>query len=484
MGKPGILKFVGNGQEKCITLHQKNGLYYCNAKTFDITDSKDDSNMINKSEFQANKAKCPSCLHPTAPTKSKHSVPKSTKYKPTSKAKILEAETWYLRMGGCSESTMDELPKHATGVPQRFEWHPFRYIDFKEQARIRKQPVGRNPMKVAARGRHFYMDYGFIRASNEDYSRPTISKDRVVESYDGYTSYLLIVDETSKYSWIFLTKSKDPPIELTKLFMKEYANAEGDKIRCDQGGELAKSKEWRTAMLENFGYYVEPTGADSPSQNGQVENYNDTLGTIVRTLLYGANLPPKYWSAAAVHGVYLMNRRVHKTIGMTPYEAWWDELPDLSALKVFGSRVCVKVTGKRRSKLDRHNFSGIFIGYTATDDNIRYIDVDTGVTKASHHAVFDEAWYLQPSRPPMAQLLYDMGMENEIKPIQAPRLEPIPKAPYPSILNSPTKPLPKQAIQIPIPLRLSETQISPMHELPRFSHLTSTQHWKRTSSTD
>jgi hypothetical protein len=25
MGKPGILKFVGNGEEKCITLHQKNG---------------------------------------------------------------------------------------------------------------------------------------------------------------------------------------------------------------------------------------------------------------------------------------------------------------------------------------------------------------------------------------------------------------------------------------------------------------------------
>jgi hypothetical protein len=97
MGKPGILKFLGNGQEKCITLHQKNGLYYCNAKTFDITDSKHDSNTINKSELQANKAKCPSCLHPTAPAKSKHSVPKSTKYKPTSKAKILEAETWYLR---------------------------------------------------------------------------------------------------------------------------------------------------------------------------------------------------------------------------------------------------------------------------------------------------------------------------------------------------------------------------------------------------
>ena len=46
-----------------------------------------------------------------------------------------------------------------------------------------------------------------------------------------------------------------------------------------------------------------------------------------------------------------MNRRVHSSIGTTPYEAWWDKLPDLSLLKVFGSRVCVKVTGKRRAKL-------------------------------------------------------------------------------------------------------------------------------------
>jgi hypothetical protein len=230
-------------------------------------------------------------------------------------------------------------------------------------------------------------------------------KDGVIETYD-YTSYLLVVDELSKYSWIFLTKSKDPPIELTKLFLKEYAHAEGGKIRrCDQGGELARSAEWRKMVLEDFQYYVEPTGADSPSQNGQVEKYNGTLGTIVQTLLYGAQLPAKYWSAAAVHAVYLMIQRIHSSIGMTPYKAWWDEQPDLGLLKVFGSRVYVKVTGQRRAKLDRHDFNGIFIGYMATDDNIKYINVESGITKSSHHAVFDEAWYLQPSRPPMAQLL-------------------------------------------------------------------------------
>jgi hypothetical protein len=45
------------------------------------------------------------------------------------------------------------------------------------------------------------------------------------------------------------------------------------------------------------------------------------------------------------------------------------------------------------------------------------LDLDTGIVKQSHHATFDEAWYLQPSCPPAAQLLYDLGLEEEHIPI-------------------------------------------------------------------
>jgi hypothetical protein len=31
--------------------------------------------------------------------------------------------------------------------------------------------------------------------------------------------------------------------------------------------------------------------------------------------------------------------------------------------------------------------------------------------------VFDKAWYLQPTRPPAAQLLYDLGLEAETEPM-------------------------------------------------------------------
>ena len=118
--------------------------------------------------------------------------------------------------------------------------------------------------------------------------------------------------------------------------------------------------------------------------------------------------------------------------------AWHGFKPDLRKLRVFGSRVCVKRTGKRRSKLNRHDFTGIFLGYTATDENIRYVDVDSRRVKQSHHVIFDEAWYLQPRRPPFAQLLYDVGLDAPTDcPIGVPSITPPPKAHYPPSCKPP-----------------------------------------------
>ena len=78
----------------------------------------------------------------------------------------------------------------------------------------------------------------------------------------------------------------------------------------------------------------------------------------------------------------------------------------------------MKRTGLRCCELDRRNFKGIFLGYTATDQNIIYLDLDSGMVKSSHHAQFDAAWYLQPTRPPAAQLLYELGILPETDPLE------------------------------------------------------------------
>jgi hypothetical protein len=71
-------------------------------------------------------------------------------------------------------------------------------------------------------------------------------------------------------------------------------------IRCDQGGELARSEEFRTKMMVERNYIMEPTGTDDPAPNGGVEPWNGLFAVTVRVLLYGAVLSAVYWPAALV----------------------------------------------------------------------------------------------------------------------------------------------------------------------------------------
>ena len=387
---------------------------------------------------------------------------KQQKPRPVRPEDHLLAELWAARFGHCEESQLHVLPKNATGLPPTFRAHPLRFIDHKVRATIRKCRSRKVATKATKPGQCFYVDFGFMRASTSDYSRPTPTTDRVVTSIDGFNSYLLVVDKFSRYMWIFLCKSKEPPIDEMSAFLSTFGLQEGGVIRCDQGGELAGSEEFITSMLKHHNYKVEPTGADSPSQNGGVERFNQTIGATTRSLLYGSSLPAEFWSFAVVHAVYLHNRLVHSRTKQTPYEALTSKQPDVRHLRVFGSRVCVKRTGERRSKLDRHDFSGIFLGFTATDQNIIYYDLDTARIKRSHHAFFDESWYMQQSRPPAAQLLYDCGIvygDNVPSSADSTNINQHPQhAPYPH-LHSTTVPSINitPAIQQPLPLRLGPT---------------------------
>ena len=129
------------------------------------------------------------------------------------------------------------------------------------------------------------MDFGFMWASSSNYRKLNPKTDQVVRSWDVYSSYLLIVDEASRFMWVFLTKSKDPPLDIVDSFLKKFGHNDGGSIRSDQGGELAKSAALADTVLRDHNYVFEPTGADSPSQNGAVETYNDKLAVRTRTLL-------------------------------------------------------------------------------------------------------------------------------------------------------------------------------------------------------
>ena len=62
-----------------------------------------------------------------------------------------------------------------------------------------------------------------------------------MESYDRFNAYLAITDEFPYYIWVFLIKSKEPPIDITNVFPAQFGNDSGGLIRIDQRGELAGS---------------------------------------------------------------------------------------------------------------------------------------------------------------------------------------------------------------------------------------------------
>ncbi len=134
--------------------------------------------------------------------------------------------------------------------------------------------------------RRFYIDYGFMRASSSNYSRPNMKTDWVVLSYDGFSSYLLIVDEATCYIWCFLTKMREPPINLLDAFSSRFGHELGGSVRTNQGGKLAGSGALTDLLLWKHQCVLEPTGADSPSQNAAIEIYNGKLAVRTLTLLY------------------------------------------------------------------------------------------------------------------------------------------------------------------------------------------------------
>ena len=120
----------------------------------------------------------------------------------------------------------------------------------------------------------------------------------------------------------------------------------------DQGGELARSHKFRKLCKDN-NYTLTPTGAYASKQNGLMEKPNKDPAQIMRCLLYSAGLESKFWSYAMRHAVYLKNRWPHSSLPYkTPYELMFNEKPNLSHLRVFGSIVQSKSSAKRYMKLD------------------------------------------------------------------------------------------------------------------------------------
>ncbi len=57
---------------------------------------------------------------------------------------------------------------------------------------------------------------------------------RTITSIDGYRSYCIIVDRASRYTWVFLTKTKHPPVDLIKNSLSNMATSKSPDVLSAQ----------------------------------------------------------------------------------------------------------------------------------------------------------------------------------------------------------------------------------------------------------
>jgi len=263
-------------------------------------------------------------------------------------------------------------------------------------------------LEVCDPGQHFQVDFGFMKGSG--YCKKD-EEGRTITSIDGFRSYFLIIDRKTRYVWVFLTKTKKPPLNIFAQFLKEHGHptAPNRTIRSDRGGELWGSQAFKD-VVHQAGYIMDPTAPFAAFQNGKAERPNRNFGKTVRCLLYNANLGPEYWSFAVLHAVYLKNRIPHCATNQVPLTAYSGKRPNAKRLRIFGCPIVVRHVD-RKAKLDLNTSAGIFLGYTATDKNVVYRDSVTGRFKTATHVVFNEAGMTLPAaeRSPAAKVLQDLG---------------------------------------------------------------------------
>ncbi|GKA17768.1 retrovirus-related pol polyprotein from transposon TNT 1-94 [Tanacetum coccineum] len=203
---------------------------------------------------------------------------------------------------------------------------------------------------------------------------------------------LVIVDDYSRYTWVYFLHSKDETPEIIKKFIAQAQlnyKAKVCKIRTDNGTEFKNAT--LKAHYEKLGIMQQFSTPRTPQQNGVVERRNRTLVEAARTMLIFSRLPKFLWAEAVATACFTQNRSIiHPRHNKTPYELLRGRKPNVEYFHVFGS-LCYPTNdrddlGKMKPKAD----IGVFIGYSETSRGFRIYNRRTKKIMETIHVKFDE----------------------------------------------------------------------------------------------
>ncbi|WVZ96842.1 hypothetical protein U9M48_042425 [Paspalum notatum var. saurae] len=212
-------------------------------------------------------------------------------------------------------------------------------------------------------------------------------------SIGGNNYGFVIVDDFSRYTWVYFLEDKT---EVPHVFSKFAKRAQNEfntslvKIRSDNG------REFDNTNIEEYGDEVgikhEFSATYTPQQNGVVERKNRTLITLARSMLDEYGTSEKFWAEAINTTCYASNWLYpHRLLDKTPYELLNGRKPNISYLRVFGCKCYIYKKRQHLGKFQRHCDIGFLLGYSSKSKAYRVLNNATGMVEETYDVKFDES---------------------------------------------------------------------------------------------
>ena len=138
---------------------------------------------------------------------------------------------------------------------------------------------------------------------------------------------LVIVDDYSRYTWVYFLSHKNETAVLVKQFITLAENQASTKvkvIRSDNG------TEFKNVILDTFcvdkGIDRQFSAPRTPQQNGVAERRNRTLIEAAHTMLADSKLPSFFWAEAVSTACYIQNHALVNKRHMKTLMRFWKDV--------------------------------------------------------------------------------------------------------------------------------------------------------------
>ena len=133
-----------------------------------------------------------------------------------------------------------------------------------------------------------------------------------VTSVYGHRYFLIVVDDFSRHTWLFMLKTKSEVsnyiISFVNLVETQFS-CKIKSIKLDHNPEFNMYKFFDSKGILHQRSYVE-----TPQQNGIVERKHQHILNVTQAIMFQSNLPKHFWNFTVSYVVFLINRLPSKLL--------------------------------------------------------------------------------------------------------------------------------------------------------------------------